>query len=43
MSSDGGITNVPPFPSEYRTSGLLPNVTSLPWQHGIGDRQPSIG
>ncbi|MGC2173187.1 MAG: 4-alpha-glucanotransferase, partial [Candidatus Sulfotelmatobacter sp.] len=37
MSEDGGITNVPPFPLEYRASGLLLHVTSLPSPYGIGD------
>ena len=37
MSDNGGLTNVPPFPSEYRASGLLLHVTSLPSPYGIGD------
>ncbi len=37
MSGNGGLTNVPPFPSEYRASGLLMHVTSLPSPYGIGD------
>src|SRR5256885_7940611 len=37
MSSDGVTTNVPPFPTEYRASGLLLHVTSLPSPYGIGD------
>ncbi len=39
MSSngDGGIANVPPFPPDYRASGLLLHVTSLPSPYGIGD------
>lgn len=37
MSGTGGITNVPPFPREYRASGLLLHVTSLPSPYGIGD------
>jgi 4-alpha-glucanotransferase len=37
MSSNGEITNVPPFPPEYRGSGLLLHVTSLPSPYGIGD------
>jgi len=37
MSSDGGLTNVPPFAPEYRASGLLLHVTSLPSPYGIGD------
>jgi 4-alpha-glucanotransferase len=28
---------LPPFPSEYRASGLLLHVTSLPSRYGIGD------
>jgi len=32
MNSDAGITNVPPFPSEYRASGLLLRVMFLPSQ-----------
>jgi 4-alpha-glucanotransferase len=35
--SDGGLMNVPPFPPEYRASGLLLHVTSLPSSYGIGD------
>jgi hypothetical protein len=27
----------PPFPPEYRASGLLMHVTSLPSPYGIGD------
>ena len=37
MSGNGGLTDVPPFPSEYRASGLLLHVTSLPSPYGIGD------
>ncbi len=37
MSGNGGLTNVPPFPPEYRASGLLLHVTSLPSPYGIGD------
>src|SRR5271170_7288200 len=32
-----GLTNVPPFPPEYRASGLLLHVTSLPSPYGVGD------
>jgi 4-alpha-glucanotransferase len=32
---------VPPFPSEYRSSGILLHVTSLPSPYGIGDLGPS--
>ena len=38
MSSNGSL---PPFPSEYRASGLLLHVTSLPSPYGIGDVGPS--
>ena len=37
MNGNGGLTNIPPFPSEYRASGLLMHVTSLPSRYGIGD------
>ncbi len=37
MSVPGGLTNVPPFPPEYRASGLLLHVTSLPSPYGVGD------
>lgn len=37
MSGNGGLTDVPPFPPEYRASGLLLHVTSLPSSYGIGD------
>jgi 4-alpha-glucanotransferase len=37
--SQGGV-NVPPFPGEYRASGLLLHVTSLPSPYGIGDVGP---
>jgi 4-alpha-glucanotransferase len=30
-----------PFPAEYRASGVLLHVTSLPSRHGIGDLGPS--
>ena len=32
---------LPPFPSEYRGSGLLLHVTSLPSPYGIGDAGPA--
>jgi 4-alpha-glucanotransferase len=35
------MSNVPPFPSEYRSSGILLHVTSLPSPYGIGDLGPS--
>src|SRR5580698_8298322 len=39
MSGNGTLINMnmPPFPSEYRASGLLMHVTSLPSPYGIGD------
>lgn len=37
MSDNGAPANVPPFPPEYRASGLLLHVTSLPSPYGIGD------
>jgi 4-alpha-glucanotransferase len=37
--SQGGV-NVPPFLGEYRASGLLLHVTSLPSPYGIGDVGP---
>ena len=40
MSGTGGPTHVPPFPPEYRASGLLLHVTSLPSPYGIGDLGP---
>jgi 4-alpha-glucanotransferase len=37
MTDNDGRRSVPPFPSEYRASGLLLHVTSLPSAYGIGD------
>jgi 4-alpha-glucanotransferase len=37
MSNNGGPPSIPPFPSQYRASGLLLHVTSLPSPYGIGD------
>jgi 4-alpha-glucanotransferase len=39
MSS--GSVNVPPFFPEYRASGLLLHVTSLPSRYGVGDLGPA--
>src|SRR5215470_10961231 len=39
MRSDS--RNLPPFPLQYRASGLLLHVTSLPSTYGIGDVGPS--
>ena len=41
MSNRGGPAGIPPFPAEYRVSGLLLHVTSLPSPYGIGDLGPS--
>ena len=32
--------SLPPFPSDYRASGVLLHVTSLPSPYGIGDVGP---
>jgi len=37
MSDNGGLANIPPFQPEYRASGLLLHVSSLPSPYGIGD------
>src|SRR5580704_9069255 len=37
MTGDGALVVAPPFPPEYRASGLLLHVTSLPSPYGIGD------
>ncbi len=37
MSGEGGSGSVPPFPSQYRASGILLHVASLPSPYGIGD------
>jgi len=37
MSDSGGPPHIPPFPPQYRASGLLLHVTSLPSPYGIGD------
>ena len=34
-------TSIPPFPENYRASGILMHVTSLPSPYGIGDFGPS--
>jgi 4-alpha-glucanotransferase len=41
MSGNGGLRNIPSFPPEYRASGLLLHVTSLPSPYGVGDLGPS--
>jgi 4-alpha-glucanotransferase len=35
-----GAKSVPPFPPEYRASGILVHVTSLPSPYGVGDVGP---
>jgi len=40
MSNGNGRQKAPPFPPEYRASGLLLHVTSLPSPYGIGDLGP---
>jgi 4-alpha-glucanotransferase len=40
MSGDGRRVSGPLFPPEYRASGLLLHVTSLPSRYGIGDVGP---
>jgi 4-alpha-glucanotransferase len=40
MSHDHRL-NLPPFPPDYRASGLLLHVTSLPSAYGIGDVGPA--
>jgi len=40
MSNDS-LPALPPFPSDYRASGLLLHVTSLPSPYGIGDVGPT--
>jgi 4-alpha-glucanotransferase len=37
MSANCEVGMLPPFPSEYRCSGILLHVTSLPSPYGIGD------
>jgi 4-alpha-glucanotransferase len=41
MSHDSDPVRLPPFPPEYRASGLLMHVTSLPSPYGIGDLGPA--
>src|SRR5271169_874218 len=40
-SAGSEVGMLPPFPSEYRSSGMLLHVTSLPSRYGIGDIGPS--
>src|SRR6266699_6922974 len=39
--NDNSGSNLRPFPSSYRASGLLLHVTSLPSPYGIGDVGPA--
>jgi 4-alpha-glucanotransferase len=41
MSEDGGRLSFPPFPPDYRASGVLLHVASLPSPYGIGDVGPA--
>ena len=41
MSDNGRPISLPLFPPEYRASGLLLHVTSLPSPYGIGDVGPA--
>jgi 4-alpha-glucanotransferase len=41
MNSDTPVTNLPPFPPDYRACGVLLHVTSLPSPYGIGDLGPA--
>jgi 4-alpha-glucanotransferase len=37
MSNDNQPVSLPPFPEQYRASGLLLHVSSLPSLYGIDD------
>ena len=41
MSAGSEVGMLPPFPCEYRSSGMLLHITSLPTPYGIGDLGPS--
>ena len=41
MSDEIGSPPIPPFPADYRASGLLLHITSLPSPYGIGDVGPA--
>ena len=41
MSDESRLISLPLFPPEYRASGLLLHVTSLPSPYGIGDVGPA--
>ena len=40
MTDRGQPVNLPPFPQDYRASGVLLHITSLPSTYGIGDMGP---
>jgi len=40
MNDDSRPISLPPFPSEYRASGVLVHITSLPSRYGIGEMGP---
>ena len=37
MNADSRLVAPPPFPPDYRASGILLHVASLPSPYGIGD------
>ena len=39
-NGDRNVSSIPPFPPQYRASGVLLHVTSLPSRYGIGDVGP---
>ncbi len=41
MSDNGSPASMPPFPPDYRASGVLLHVASLPSPYGIGDVGPA--
>ncbi len=41
MSDESQPASLPPFPADYRASGMLLHVTSLPSPYGIGDVGPA--
>jgi 4-alpha-glucanotransferase len=41
MSDNSSPVSLPPFPPDYRASGVLLHVTSLPSPYGIGDMGPA--
>ena len=41
VSDNRSTTSLPPFPPDYRASGVLLHVTSLPSPYGIGDVGPA--